>query len=132
MLNRKETKLANGATTHSRPGQRAAAGKEQPLRRRFIISSKAAAASAVARATSRPQPEVRNGNAKAHPSLPGKGTPGVEGHAPANGRPVGPVDVAETIKTLLHLAHENGHVTYDDINDVLPEGMTPEELDQLY
>jgi RNA polymerase primary sigma factor len=42
------------------------------------------------------------------------------------------VDLAETIKTLLHLAHENGHVTYDDINDVLPDGLSPDDLDELY
>ena len=40
--------------------------------------------------------------------------------------------MTETIKTLLHLAQEHGHVTYDDINDVLPDGMTPEDLDELY
>ncbi len=42
------------------------------------------------------------------------------------------MDLAEVIKTLLHLAHENGHVTYDDINDVLPDGMSPDDLDELY
>jgi RNA polymerase primary sigma factor len=42
------------------------------------------------------------------------------------------VDLTETIKTLLHLAQEHGHVTYDDINDVLPDGLTPDDLDQLY
>ncbi|HEV2392364.1 MAG TPA: RNA polymerase sigma factor RpoD [Verrucomicrobiae bacterium] len=53
--------------------------------------------------------------------------------APAAGAtPGAPLDLAETIKTLLHLAHENGHVTYDDINDVLPEGLSPEDLDELY
>src|SRR5437762_2234889 len=50
-------------------------------------------------------------------------TPGVPGQA---------VDLTETIKTLLHLAHENGHVTYDDINDILPDGLSPEDLDELY
>ena len=42
------------------------------------------------------------------------------------------VDLTETIKTLLHLAHEHGHVTYDDINDVLPDGLSPDDLDELY
>ena len=48
------------------------------------------------------------------------------------GVPGQPIDLTETIKTLLHLAHENGHVTYDDINDILPEGLSPEDLDELY
>jgi RNA polymerase primary sigma factor len=48
------------------------------------------------------------------------------------GTPASPVDLAETIKTLLHLAHENGHITYDDINDILPDGLSPDDLDALY
>jgi RNA polymerase primary sigma factor len=46
--------------------------------------------------------------------------------------PGAPGDLAETIKTLVHLSREHGHVTYDDINDVLPEGMSPDDLDELY
>ena len=42
-----------------------------------------------------------------------------------------PVDLAETIKTLLHLNQEHGHVTYDDINDILPDGLSPNDLDEL-
>jgi RNA polymerase primary sigma factor len=45
---------------------------------------------------------------------------------------VSPLDLNETIKTLLQLAREHGHVTYDDINDVLPEGLSPDDLDELY
>jgi len=41
------------------------------------------------------------------------------------------VDLTETIKTLLHLAQEHGYVTYDDINDVLPDNLSPEDLDAL-
>ena len=39
--------------------------------------------------------------------------------------------MTETIKTLLHLAQEHGYVTYDDINDVLPDNLSPEDLDAL-
>jgi RNA polymerase primary sigma factor len=42
------------------------------------------------------------------------------------------VDLTETVKTLLHIAQENGYVTYDDINDILPDGLTPDDLDTLY
>jgi RNA polymerase primary sigma factor len=52
--------------------------------------------------------------------------------APAGTGVPGQVDLTETIKTLLHLAHEHGHITYDDINDILPEGLSPEDLDELY
>jgi RNA polymerase primary sigma factor len=41
------------------------------------------------------------------------------------------VDLTETIKTLLHLAQEHGYITYDDINDVLPDNLSPEDLDAL-
>jgi len=134
MVKRKATKSANAANPSQ--NQQRAAAKNQPMRRRFIISSKAAAA---ARPDNKLPAEGRNGNSKAHhpaakpahlppaKGAPGAHPPGVEG-APS----AGPVDLAETIKTLLHLAHENGHVTYDDINDVLPEGMSPEDLDELY
>ena len=126
MLNRKESKAAHAAAKHGRGNDRPAAAKEARPRRRFIISSKAAG---------RQEPaahEKPNGTAKPHgagehakgPAVPGQ--PGVPGTAAS------PLDLAETIKTLLHLAHENGHVTYDDINDVLPDGLSPEDLDELY
>src|SRR5205807_2219031 len=107
-----------------------AAAKGRPARRRFIISPKAQSA-----ANFREEP--RNGSAKTHPPLPNKvGRPGrppsKPADAPVAGVPRQPADLTETIKTLVHLAHENGHVTYDDINDILPEGLSPEELDDLY
>ena len=40
-------------------------------------------------------------------------------------------DLNETMKALVHLAHENGYLSYDDINDLLPEGLSPEELDEV-
>src|ERR1041385_2607784 len=102
MLNRKESK-SNGSNNRSRVVKRSPAPKTP--RRRFIISAKAAAANHVA------PHQPQNGNAK-HPAPPVKPLP--PGAKPAVPGPPGPpVDLAETIKTLLHLAHENGHVTYD-------------------
>src|SRR5260370_15015720 len=113
MLNRKESKASNGAEHHGRGGQTPSPIKGRP-RRRFIISAKAAGRNDA----SAHQPH--NGAAK--PGTPvGKTLPG--GKAPVPGSPPSPVDLAETIKTLLHLAHENGHVTYDAINDVLPDAL---------
>ena len=59
--------------------------------------------------------------------------------APANGQASAPppaslpssVDLTETIKTLLHLSQEHGYVTYDDINDILPDNLSPEDLDAV-
>jgi RNA polymerase primary sigma factor len=124
MLNRKESKASNGADNHARAGHRPPPDKGRP-RRRFIISAKAAA-----RADASAQSN-QNGTSKAVPSAAAaKNLPGVKASVP--GTPASPIDLAETIKTLLHLAHENGHITYDDINDILPDGLSPEDLDALY
>ena len=124
MLNRKESKLSNGADNHSRGRQKPSPVKvvKGHPRRRFIISAKAAA----------------HNQAFAHPPQNGTKPAGsapkglAEGKIAAPGTAASPIDLAETIKTLLHLAHENGHITYDDINDVLPDGLSPEDLDALY
>src|SRR5205823_10287439 len=43
------------------------------------------------------------------------------------------VDLTEKIRELLILAKEQGHLTYDDIHDALPETIvTPDDLDQVY
>src|SRR5438270_3146286 len=59
------------------------------------------------------------------------------GHAPA---PVLVVEVpgkspllTEKIKELLRLAQEQGYLTYNDINDALPESViSPDDLDEIY
>ena len=40
--------------------------------------------------------------------------------------------INKTIETLLQLAHEHGHLTCDDVNNNLPDGLTPEDRDHLY
>src|SRR5205807_2377893 len=35
-------------------------------------------------------------------------------------------------KTLIEIAREQGHLTYDDINEVLADGVSPDDLDTLY
>jgi RNA polymerase primary sigma factor len=43
------------------------------------------------------------------------------------------LDVAQTVKDLIRLAREQGCLTYNDINEVLPGGtVTPEQLDEIY
>jgi len=54
---------------------------------------------------------------------------------PLNGSPQNQPDseLARIIKDLVRLAREQGHLTYNDINDALPEnGATPEKLDELF
>src|SRR5712691_9950850 len=121
MLNRK-TQSANGAQHHANGGQRGSATKGRK-HRRFILSTKARGG--------RRANEALNGSVKVQSSPTGK--PGsARGRALTPAGPSIPPDVTETIKTLVQLAREHGHITYDDINDALPEGLSPEDLDALY
>ena len=126
MVNKKENKSAKRAVHGGRPQERPASAKTHRPYRRFVISRKAhshkpgappAPAAAQPKARSASQAKVAYANSHG---------------APAAGKVGQVVDLTETIKTLLHLAHEHGHVTYDDINDVLPDGLTPNDLDELY
>jgi RNA polymerase primary sigma factor len=137
MLNRKGNK-ASGAKAHRRSQEPAA--KPRPVRHRFIISSKSAM-------QSRAQAE-QNKSANGHAKANGHGKPAVadknaNSKNPAAKNPNAPahnpsftlassVDLTETIKTLLGLQQENGYVTYDDINDILPDNLSPDDLDELY
>src|SRR5262245_53851746 len=108
MVNRKGTKDSNG-TGAGNIGQ---SGVRTPHRRRFIISNKAHGT----RGRSEP---AQAGHASTTADL-AKTNGAVS--SPTPGIPNGQAhDLTETIKTLVHLAHENGHVTHDDINDILPE-----------
>jgi RNA polymerase primary sigma factor len=138
MLNTKANKSANGA--HKRPTSRARTAvppKQRRHLRRFIISSKAAGHHPPP-APPAPAAEKRNGAPKngspkianasqAKAAYAGRHAAGAPPAAPGQ-----PVDLTETIKTLLHLNQEHGHVTYDDINDILPDGLSPNDLDELY
>ena len=117
-------------------GKRTHAKKTEPKlptpRKRFVISSKAAkAGDAAPKARKSVESTATVENVKS----PGKAA----AKAPANGHaPVAPVttaastvDLTETIKTLLHLAQEHGYITYDDINDVLPDNLSADDLDAL-
>ena len=98
--------------------------KTPPVRRRFVISSKAV------------KPEAAKPVPATTAPVPAKST---SNKTPANGQlpPAAPfnamtsVDLSETVKTLLHLSQEHGYITYDDINDILPDNLSPEDLDTL-
>lgn len=127
-MKRKDHKSSNGAESpqpHRAEG--GAADKHKRHRRRFIISPKAPTHSKnEAAKPAAPEPVKAGAVAKAVPAA----GPAVPPAGPAT--PGVAIDLNETIKTLVHLAHEHGHVTYDDINEILPEGLSPEDLDELY
>ena len=128
MLKRKVTAPKN-ASRDSHRNDKPASAKTAPVRRRFVISSKA-----LKPETLKPEP------VKTKVPAPAAAVP-TKLVKTTNGQPVPPttpttattfsVDLTETIKTLLHLAQEHGYVTYDDINDVLPENLSPDDLDAL-
>jgi len=112
MSNRKPTTPKGASAAAKRNGVKKAEVKIPSPRKRFVISSKAAkpleaGAKDKTPAASKPAPV----------------TPAVS--------TVSTVDMTETIKTLLHLAQEHGYITYDDINDVLPDNLSPDDLDAL-
>jgi len=112
MLNRKNM------ASHGRQGDggRESAGAKKATRRRFIISNKAR------------REEAKTPESAGKPEAPA----GQNGHvAPTTPMGQPSVELNETIKTLLHLAQEHGYVTYDDINDVLPDNLSPDDLDML-
>src|SRR5689334_5061294 len=103
MLNRK-VKASTGANQNQ--GRRA---PKKPVRRRFIISPKAAVAQPPAPPARRGRPpkNAHAHQANGHATTPGK--PELAAGAPATpGAPAAPgqaADLTEAIKTLLHLAH---------------------------
>jgi RNA polymerase primary sigma factor len=135
MLNRKAAKQRPASSAKPKP-----AGKTILAKRRFVLPS------AKKKAPTPPAPEPKsNGHTKATLKLhDNKATlkhqeskaaaPGQPPAAPVlvNNTTTSGIDLTETIKTLLHLAQENGYITYDDINDVLPDGLSPEDLDELF
>ncbi|HEY5043423.1 MAG TPA: RNA polymerase sigma factor RpoD [Verrucomicrobiae bacterium] len=115
MLKRKVTTPKSASSSSHRSGKPAPA-KTPPVRRRFVISSKALKPDAQKKA---PVPVVAEV----------KVTTNGQSAAPATSATS--VDLTETIKTLLHLSQEHGYITYDDINDVLPDNLSPDDLDVL-
>ena len=101
--------------------------KTPPVRRRFVISSKAIKPEALKPAAAAVAPVA----AKAAPVKAAAKAPATPPPAAATGSAMTTVDLTETVKTLLHLSQEHGYITYDDINDILPDNLSPEDLDAL-
>ncbi len=75
--------------------------------------------------STKPEPVTTNG---ASPSHNGSSN----GHAHLNGS-AAPVSLADKIKELVHLAQEQGYLTYSDINDAIPDTIvSSEELEEIY
>ena len=128
MLKRKVTtpKSASPSSHRSdKPAKAPKAAKAAPVRRRFVISSKAIKPDAPKAKAVTPVEVAPKVASKVATKPVANGTP------PAPTTPMTAVDLTETVKTLLHLSQEHGYVTYDDINDVLPDNLSPDDLDAL-
>ena len=123
MLKRKKSSPVSASHKSNRNTGRKVGAKPAP-RRRFVITSSARRAAAAPEANGKSKSTQANSDAdKRHQN----------GHAngSAQSAPQPSVDLTETIKTLLHLAQEHGYITYDDINDILPDNLNPDDLDAL-
>ena len=58
--------------------------------------------------------------------------PADHGRSPVAAGPLEAAELTAAIKALLEIVREQNYLTYDDINDVLPEGVSPNDLDVLY
>ena len=126
MVTRKESKSAHRAGQRGHPKGRSASVAGRRHFRRFVISHKA-------HGLNRLPPNMASGSPpKARPTAQHKAPLAAGQQPPGAGKPARAADLTETIKTLLHLAQEHGFVTYDDINDILPDGLSPDDLDELY
>ena len=127
MLNRKDVRSASVAAGVRRSGRGVTSRKAYVAGRRFVLASAKRKTAHVVQRDGK-----ANGNGKADSKIDSKAT----GAPHATGVTVNPtaagIDLTETVKTLLHLAQEHGYVTYDDINDILPDGLNPDNLDQLF
>ncbi|MGD0614154.1 MAG: RNA polymerase sigma factor region1.1 domain-containing protein, partial [Verrucomicrobiota bacterium] len=104
----KQSKLNSGAEHRGGGSERTAAGTARRLRWRSSIAANTASSAAQGDA-------VRAGE---------------EGQSVASASSQS-ANLAETIKALVLLAHEQGCVSYDDINDLLPDGVSPDDLNEL-
>jgi len=121
----KKSTLDNAARNRGGAKERTAPGKARGPRPPFIFGARAAD-------RQESQPETRNRGVKAGSAGQGKLVHAGNGGNPVGGVPSGVADLTETIKALLQVAREQGHLTYDDINELVPEGVSPDELDALY
>jgi len=126
MSNRKAAKPAKSAPA-KRPSAKPVAAKPK------LPAPKPAARAAKKDAPAKPEKVAAH--AVSSSASPAAAPPPASGPMPPAAAPLGETaakpDLNETIQALVQLARENGYLSYDDINDLLPEGLSPEELDEV-
>jgi RNA polymerase primary sigma factor len=118
--------MSNRTKNHGGGTEGAVSRKSQRHRHPFVFGAKA-----VGREEFQPE-KARNNGVKGGGVAEGKAPyAGNDGPRTAGARSEA-ADLTETIKALLQLAGEQSHLTDDDINERLPDGVSPDELDALY
>ncbi len=117
----------NNKAKNQGPGRRrTASGKPQRLRHPFLFGAQVAG-----REESQPK-KARHNGVEAGGAHRGKTVSAGNGYNPVTGGPFEAGELTETIKALLQVAREQTYLTYDDINDLLPEDVSPNDLEVLY
>src|SRR5437016_3593516 len=113
-------KSSSPAASHAGPGR-----KPNLAEAVAIISGEITAAASPAGAGLAGNGQLAISGAVPSPNANGNRNGTINGHATGT--------LVEKIKELIRLAHEQGYLTYGDINDALPEALiTPEDLDEIY
>ena len=121
----KAIKLNNRAKNQG-SGERTASGKTQCPRHPFVLGAEAAG-----REEFEPK-KARHASVEAEGAAKGEVLDrGNDGNLPTVAPPEA-ADLTEILKALLEVAREQSHLTYDDINELLPDGVSPDDLDALY
>ncbi len=132
MLKRKDSRSNSSLRQHrSKAAPASKTVKTVAPRRRFVLPSAKRKAQEEQKAPASKQNSPAKATPAIHPPNPAEKQLPPHGNVTVNPGAAS-VDLTETVKTLLHLAQEHGYVTYDDINDVLPDGLNPEDLDELF
>ena len=118
--------MNNRAKNHGGGRGRTASDKPRRLRHSFSFGAKAAGRD------ESPPMKARNKGVETGGAGQGKALhTGHNGDRPAGARSEA-ADLTETIEALLQLAREQSHLTYDDVNELLPDGVSPDDVDALY
>ena len=122
----KKIKLNNRAKNQGGDEARTASGKLPRSHKAFIFGAKATGR--VGARTKKPRKDGPKGDGTTR----GKALPADSGNVPVAAVPLEGAELTEAIKGLLELARDQHYLTYDDINDLLPEGVSPNDLEALY
>ena len=119
-------KLNNGAENRGDGSEQTACGKARRPGRRSTMVARTAGRAA-------PQPrQTRDDGVETGSAAQRRAVHARDKGNPVNGALSQATDLGEAIKALILLAREQGRVSYDDINALLPDCVSPDDLENLH